>query len=205
MTISIDSANSAIANFVFAHGAGANKDSEFMQTVTENLVQRGINVIRFNFEYMQKAIALEKRYPPDRIDKLCAYYHQIISEVSDTLPIFIGGKSMGGRISTMILEQSKANAAVCFGYPFHPPGKLDKLRVDHLKELNKPLLVLQGERDTFGNQTEISQYALANMVKCHFLPDGDHSLKPRKSSGLTQSDNINKATDMAAKFIKELL
>jgi predicted alpha/beta-hydrolase family hydrolase len=205
MTISIDKADSPVASFIFAHGAGANKDSEFMQAVTENLVRQRINVVRFNFEYMQKAIALNKRYPPDRIDKLCLYYHQIVSEVSDTLPIFIGGKSMGGRVSTMILEQSKAKAAICFGYPFHPPGKLDKLRVDHLQELSKPLLVLQGERDTFGSQTEVSLYSLSKMVKCCFLADGDHSLKPRKSSGLTQADNINKATDMAAKFIKDSL
>lgn len=205
MTISIDQASLPIANFVFAHGAGANKDSEFMLSVTKNLVKQQINVIRFNFEYMQKAIELDKRHPPDRIDKLCAYYQQIVSGVSDSLPIFIGGKSMGGRVSTMILDHSKAKAALCFGYPFHPPGKLDKLRVEHLQELRKPLLVLQGERDTFGTQAEISNYSLAKTVKCHFLPDGDHSLKPRKSSGLTQSDNINKATDMAAKFIKELL
>jgi predicted alpha/beta-hydrolase family hydrolase len=176
-----------------------------MQSVTENLVQQQINVIRFNFEYMQKAIVLEKRYPPDRIDKLCAYYHKIISEVSDTLPLFIGGKSMGGRVSTMILEQSNAKAAVCFGYPFHPPGKLEKLRIEHLKDISKPFLVLQGERDSFGSRAEISQYPLAETVKCHFLPDGDHSLKPRKSSGFTQTQNINEATAMAVKFIKEIL
>ena len=205
MTTLINNADKAVAQFYFAHGAGAGQDSEFMQQVAERLAALGIRVHRFNFPYMQVAEQTGKKRPPDRNDKLQVFFQDLLSQADKDLPLFIGGKSMGGRIATQILDSSPALGAVVFGYPFHPPGKPDKLRTEHLQNLSKPLLVLQGERDTFGRQDEVEQYALSEQVQCKFLPDGDHSLKPRKASGMTQDEHIASAAHQAANFIKAAL
>jgi predicted alpha/beta-hydrolase family hydrolase len=197
-----DSAQAPIAHLVLAHGAGAGMRSEFMAKVAELFSQRSITVTRFDFEYMQRAGELNRRQPPDRMPKLQAYFTHILANLDAGLPLFIGGKSMGGRVASMLLDKSYAKGGICFGYPFHPPGKLDKLRTEHLEVLSKPLLVLQGSRDTFGTKEEVSNYALADSVQTIFLPDGDHSLKPRKRSGFTEEAHIIAAVDAGVAFIK---
>lgn len=192
-----------IARFVFAHGAGAGMESDFMQSVAEGLAIQSIEVVRFDFEYMQKAKALSKKRPPDKFEKLQVYFQQVLADLANEMPLFIGGKSMGGRVASTILDNSPAIAAVVFGYPFHPPGKPEKLRTEHLQALTKPMLVLQGERDTFGKQAEVESYTLSESVQLQFLPDGDHSFKPRKSSGKTLQENVEVAVKLAASFIQE--
>lgn len=201
--ISFDKARNPLGQLVLAHGAGADKDSDFMQSITACLVAKQINVVRFNFPYMQKAIALGKRHPPNKMPVLIDAYELVLAELDQSLPVFIGGKSMGGRVASMMLEDSLARGCVCLGYPFHPPGKPLKLRVAHLLETTKPMLMLQGERDTFGNKSEIPGFALPDNIQCHFLADGDHSFKPRKSSGFTQTQHIENAAEMISQFIKE--
>ncbi|MEP1446686.1 MAG: alpha/beta family hydrolase [Paraglaciecola sp.] len=198
----INSALNPIATFVFAHGAGAGQNSEFMQLVAERLAKHNINVVRFNFAYMQLAEELGKRRPPERADKLLVHFKTVLSEVVGTLPIFIGGKSMGGRMASMLLQESTALGCICMGYPFHPPGKPEKLRTEHLETINKPVLILQGERDTFGTRQEIAKYNLSTQVQISYLPDGDHSFKPRKVSGFTLDGHINLAITQTAEFIK---
>jgi predicted alpha/beta-hydrolase family hydrolase len=124
----VNTAENPVATFVFAHGAGAGQNSEFMQLMAEELAKHNINVIRFNFAYMQLAQELGKRRPPDRADKLLVHFKTVLSEIDSELPIFIGGKSMGGRMASMLLEESIALGCICMGYPFHPPGKPEKLR-----------------------------------------------------------------------------
>ena len=203
--ISIDQADQPIATFVFAHGAGAGKDSEFMHDVATMLAKHRIQVVRFNFPYMQKAVELGKKRPPDRGPVLEQAFLDVIAQQETNLPLFIGGKSMGGRIATLILTQSTALGAMCFGYPFHPPGKPEKLRTEHLMDINKPVLVLQGQRDTFGNQQEVTQYPLSTSVDVQFFDDGDHSLKPRKASGLTQQQHIQSAVEQCIGFITRVI
>lgn len=113
---------------------------------------------------------------------------------------------MGGRMSTMVYEGiSNVRGAIALGYPFHPPGKPEKTRTEHLLTAAKPLLIIQGERDTFGNKNEIESgeenYALSSTIECVFLEDGDHSFKPRKASGKTQQQHIIKAAELTAAFI----
>lgn len=203
MTTLSNNASHPIANLVLAHGAGAGKDSDFMQWMAQHLAKRQINVVRFDFPYMQKALALGKRHPPNKMPVLIDSFQTVLSGISCELPLFIGGKSMGGRVASMILEDSTAIAGICLGYPFHPPGKPDKLRTEHLMTLGKPLLVLQGERDTFGNQNEIPSYNLPSSIQCDFLPDGDHSFKPRKASGFTQEQHVETAAERICQFIQE--
>jgi len=151
---------------------------------------------------MQLAKELGKRRPPDRADKLLAYFNKVLSEIESPLPIFIGGKSMGGRMASMLLQESTALGCICMGYPFHPPSKPEKLRTQHLLAISKPVLILQGERDTFGTREEIATYDLSEQVYLSYLFDGDHSFKPRKASGFTLEGNLDSAIKNSVTFIK---
>ncbi|SBS65218.1 alpha/beta fold hydrolase [Vibrio atlanticus] len=199
----IDGENNPIT-FVFAHGAGAGMDHEFMQLVAKGLAFKGIRVIRFNFPYMVKRAEDGKRRPPDRAPKLLEAYQDII-EQCDADKLVIGGKSMGGRMASHLSEVDKVAAMACLGFPFHPPGKPEKYKGEHLAELQKPCLILQGERDTFGKREEFTDFALSDSIRVEFIPDGDHSFKPRKSSGYTEQQNIALTVEKLSAFIKEVL
>lgn len=191
------------ARLILAHGAGAGMNSDFMQLTASALAAAGIQVSRFEFTYMQLATELGKRRPPDRMEKLLLCYQQILRDTPDELPLFIGGKSMGGRVASMLMQSSAVVAGVCFGYPFHPAGKPDKLRTEHLYQLTKPMLIVQGSRDTLGNQQEIADYALPQNIQLSYLADGDHSFKPRKSSGYTFEQHFEQAMKITVAFIKQ--
>ncbi|WP_435247644.1 alpha/beta family hydrolase [Vibrio sp. nBUS_14] len=190
--------------FAFAHGAGAGMEHEFMQWVAKGLALKGIRVIRFNFPYMIKRAEDGKRRPPDRAPKLLEAYQEIIDQV-DADKLVIGGKSMGGRMASHLSELDKVAAMACLGFPFHPPGKPEKYKGEHLAELAKPCLILQGERDTFGKREEFADFDLSDSIRVEFIPDGDHSFKPRKSSGYTEQQNIALAVEKLSAFIKEVL
>ncbi|MGF1754860.1 dienelactone hydrolase family protein [Vibrio makurazakiensis] len=190
--------------FIFAHGAGAGMDHEFMQSVAKGLAFKGIRVVRFNFPYMIKRAEDGKRRPPDRAPKLLEAYQDIIDS-QDAAKIVIGGKSMGGRMASHLSECDKVAGVACLGFPFHPPGKPEKYKGEHLSELKKPCLILQGERDTFGKKEEFSGFDLAESVRVEFIPDGDHSFKPRKSSGYTEQQNIAVTVESLSRYIKEVL
>lgn len=202
-----DKDNGAKARFIFAHGAGAGMDHDFMQNVATGLAKRGIEVLRFNFPYMQTMSETGNKRPPNRMPALLEHYQQVVSDFSGDLPLFIGGKSMGGRASTMLVAQEMTEACksikgvLVLGYPFHPMGKPEKRRVDHLPDMYCPCLIVQGARDTMGNEQEVASYDLPNQVDVQFLPDGDHSLKPRKASGFNHQQHIDSACDMIAAFI----
>lgn len=190
--------------FVFAHGAGAGMDHEFMASVAKGLAKKGIQVIRFNFPYMVKRAEDGKKRPPDRAPKLLEAYQQVISEYAKDNAIVIGGKSMGGRMASLLAGEENVAAVACLGFPFHPPGKPENYKGDHLASVSKPLLILQGERDTFGKREEFSEFALSESVQVEFLPDGDHSFKPRKKSGFTEQGNIDLTVQRLATFIFEV-
>ncbi|AVF94435.1 MULTISPECIES: alpha/beta fold hydrolase [Vibrio] len=189
--------------FIFAHGAGAGMEHDFMAAVAKGLVEQGIRVVRFNFPYMIKRAEDGKKRPPDRAPKLLEAYEEVIAHFTSQ-PIVIGGKSMGGRMSSLLAENELVAGIACLGFPFHPPGKPEKFKGDHLANIEKPTLILQGERDTFGKREEFDDFVLSSQVKVSFLPDGDHSFKPRKSSGHTEAGNIDLAVEQLAAFIKEV-
>lgn len=204
----VDTPANPVATVVLAHGAGAGAESEFMVDMAAQLAARNINVVRFNFPYMDTIKETGKKRPPDRMPKLEDRFNTVIENVQakwPDLPLFIGGKSMGGRVATLILEQSKALGAIALGYPFHPPGKPENLRTEHLLALEKPLLIVQGERDTFGRREEVESYGLSSAVQTAFLADGDHSFKPRKASGLTRDEHIQSAARLSVAFIEALV
>lgn len=187
---------------MLAHGAGAAMDSDFMNQLAEGLGREGIRVLRFEFPYMAERRESGKKRPPDRALKLLASFAAMLESLTDPV-VFIGGKSMGGRMATMLATEQKVAGVCVYGYPFHPPGKPEKLRLEHFPAIRCPVLICQGERDALGNRDEVAGYTLPANVELHWLHDGDHSLKPRKSSGLTLSDNLNSAIRQTATFIHQ--
>ena len=197
----------AIAQFIFAHGAGAGSDSDFMQHVAALISEQGVDVGLFDFEYMQIAKQTSKRRPPERAPKLLAYYEQVLTHAQPKLPLFIGGKSMGGRMASMLACTTKQpiKGIIAFGYPFHPPGKPDKLRTEHFADIPCPFLVLQGERDTFGTREELKTLSIPKQHIYVGLADGNQSLKTRKKSGITELENRQIAASSTAQFINKML
>ncbi len=190
--------------FIFAHGAGAPMEHEFMQVMAGHLAEKGIRVVRFNFPYMIKRAEDGKKRPPDRAPKLLQAYQEVIATYAEASPsgqVIIGGKSMGGRMASLLAEDEQVSAVACLGFPFHPPGKPEKFKGDHLAEIAKPTLILQGERDTFGKREEFTDFSFSSQVSTYFLPDGDHSFKPRKASGHTEQENLRLAAERLADFI----
>ena len=118
--------------------------------------------------------------------------------------LVLAGKSMGGRIASMIADDVGASGLVCLGYPFHPAGKPDRPRIDHLGAIRTPTLILQGERDPLGAKAEVEKIPMAASIRVFWLSDGDHGFRPRKSSGRTEAENLEDAITEMATFVHEL-
>ncbi len=201
--ILLDGPKSAPSTLILAHGAGAPMDSDFMAAFAQGLGGTGLRVARFEFPYMAARRSGGGKRPPDRLPILLEAWRQVIAAVGSNR-FAIGGKSLGGRIASLIAEQSGARALVCLGYPFHPPGKPERLRTAHLETLETPTLIVQGTRDALGSASDVAQYRLSSRIRFHWAEDGDHSLVPRKASGRTREQNRMEAIEAVAEFLKGL-
>ncbi len=190
---------------ILAHGAGAGHDTPFMREISREIAARGVDVARFEFSYMRRRRLEGKGGGPGRAERLMAEFVWSVREWVERAPVFIGGKSMGGRIASLIADELHARrlaaGLVCLGYPFHPPGKPQNLRTAHLKTLSTPALICQGTRDPFGGPEEAAGYGLSPAVSLRPVPDGDHDFRPRKKSGRTWEENISAAAEAVADFI----
>lgn len=188
-----------------AHGAGAPMDSDFMEGIAARLAERGVATARFEFPYMALRRLDGRRRPPDREPKLLAAWRAAVAELRGCAPagqrLAIGGKSMGGRMASLVADALHVDALICLGYPFHPPGKPDRLRTGRLETLQTPALIRQGERDPFGRREEVETYRLAPTVTVSWSPDGDHDLKPRKRSGLDHAETLDAAAQTVAEYL----
>ncbi len=199
------SSDSPFAAIVLAHGAGAGQSSPFMVRAATGLAERGISAATFDFPYMQA-----KRHAPDRAPVLEESWRQAIAAARqrlDAVPLFIGGKSMGGRIASHVASQGgigPVSGLVFFGYPLHPPGKPQQRRDAHLPAIAEPMLFVQGGSDTFGTAAEIG--ALLPSLKCatlHEIPRGDHSFKV--PGGKARQDPVlAELLDAAAAWIRDV-
>jgi len=167
----IDGPRDAAKTYVFAHGAGGPMASPFMKTVARGIAAAGIRVVRFEFPYMA---ARRKRPDPQNI--LLDAFRDVISELGDPANLVIGGKSMGGRMATMIADELRVAGLLVYGYPFHPSGRPDRLRTEHLQSLETKTLIVQGTRDTFGSREEVMGYSLSERITIAWIEGGDHSL-----------------------------
>lgn len=172
---------------LLAHGAGADMHAAALTTVADALAAAKIPSLRFNFPY--KAAG---RRSPDRAPVLEAALREAAEELAARAKVpadrlVLGGRSMGGRIGSMVAAEDGALGVVLLGYPLHPPGRTDQLRVEHFPRLTMPVLFASGTRDAFGTPDELQQHAktIKGRVRFHWIDTGDHGFKPLKSSGLT--------------------
>lgn len=175
-----------------------------MDCIASFLCERSLEVVRFEFPYMAKRRLTGSKAPPDRKPVLLDAWERLISALADKdeLPLFIGGKSMGGRMATHLAEVVPVEGVVCLGYPFHPRGKPEKLRTEHLLGVATPTLIVQGTRDPMGNPDEVAGYELSTAILMAWMETGDHDLKPLKKTGYTQEDYLVQAADRIAAFVR---
>ena len=201
-------ADSAV-RVVLAHGAGAPMDTPFMTGFAKALAEHGLQTIRFEFAYMAGRRTGEGKKPPPRAETVMSEYLEVIDALKADRPLFIGGKSMGGRVASMIAEEQfrakRIAGLFCLGYPFHPPGRPEQLRTMHLRELVVPTLICQGTRDPFGTRDEVGTYQLSKKIRVHWLEDGDHDFRPAKGSSATAKKNQRSAADAVAAWIKKIV
>jgi predicted alpha/beta-hydrolase family hydrolase len=190
---------------ILAHGAGAPMDSAFMNVIAMGVAAHGIRVVRFEFPYMAARRSGGGRGAPDREPVLLDAWRGAIERVRAEVPLVaIGGKSLGGRIASLVADESQAAGLVCLGYPFHPPGNPARARIGHLEHLRTPALILQGTRDSFGRPDEVARYALAPGIRVVWIEDGDHSFKPRAASGRSEEQNLGIAVERTVEFLGSL-
>jgi predicted alpha/beta-hydrolase family hydrolase len=190
-----DGPDEATATILLAHGAGAPMDSASMNAAAKVLAKSELRVARFEFAYMASRRTAAGRKPPPRAELVMGEYVAAVDALKAQGPLIIGGKSMGGRVASMICDDLFAKGRIagllCLGYPFHPVGKPAQLRTAHLAELKTPALIVQGTRDPFGTRDEVKGYKLSKQIEILWLEDGDHDLKPRKAaSGFSVADHL---------------
>jgi predicted alpha/beta-hydrolase family hydrolase len=182
-------------------------DSPFLEGVTAGVTAGApaISVGRFEFPYMAARRLEGKRGPPDREPVLLDAWRAAIEAAEsagfERGAIYIGGKSMGGRMASLVADESRVAGLVCLGYPFHPPGRPEKTRTAHLARLATPALICQGERDPFGTVEDVAGYELAPSIEIFWCRDGNHDLKPRKASGATHEGNLASAVERIREFV----
>lgn len=198
-----DGPEKARRTIALAHGAGAGMDTAFMNAFAAGLAGRGLRVARFEFPYMAEHRQTGARRPPDREPVLRETWLKVV-EVLGRERLVIGGKSMGGRMASMVADEAGVLGLVCLSYPFHPVGKPDRLRVEHLKSIQTPTLIVQGTRDPFGGREEVAGYDLSAAITIHWLEDGNHDFTPRKPSGHTQQGHWEDAIAAIARFVDGL-
>ena len=212
-------------HLLLAHGAGAPMTSPFMEAIARGLVAKGLCVHRFEFEYMAVQGSGGTRRAPPKAELLMPHYAEVAQRLAKQLVpksrLFIGGKSMGGRVASLVagdLYHSGANhlgpdhlgpkhsgqvaGLVCLGYPFHPPRQPEKLRTAHLSDFACPTLIVQGTRDPFGGRAECESYELSDKIKFHWIEDGNHDLTPPRRSGRTFEHVLGQAAAAIVAFIE---
>ncbi len=189
---------------VLAHGAGAPMNSAFMNAVARGVGGGGIRVARFEFPYMRERRREGSRRAPDPGPVLKQSWLAAIAQLCGPERLVIGGKSLGGRIASTVADEAGVRGLVCLGYPFHPPGKPERLRTKHLETLRTPTLIVQGTRDALGSREDVAGYRLSASIRIAWIEDGDHSFKPRKSSGRTEAQNLSEAIARVQEFLSRL-
>lgn len=199
-----DAPQGAAATLILAHGAGAPMDSPFMQHMAQGLAARGVRVVRFEFAYMAQRRLDERKRPPNPQAQLLQQWRDVYALVRQRVagPLAIGGKSMGGRMASLLADELGASALICLGYPFYAAGKPEKPRVAHLAELRTPTLIIQGERDALGNRQAVAGYDLSPAIEVHWLQAADHDLKPLKASGFSHTQHLDSAVQIIAERLR---
>ena len=204
-----DGPEDARVTILLAHGAGAPMDSASMNAAAKALAAAEFRVARFEFSYMA-ARRTGERKPPPKAESVMPEYVAAIDDLGPTDgPLIIGGKSMGGRVASMIADAefaaNRVAGLLCLGYPFHPLGRPEQLRTKHLMGMKTPALICQGTRDEMGNRFEVGDYVLSDEVEVFWLEDGDHDLKPRKAiSGFTTAGHLQSMAEKVREWVQRI-
>jgi predicted alpha/beta-hydrolase family hydrolase len=204
----LDRAVSPWASFVLAHGAGAPMTHEFMATTARGLASRGVTTLRFNFSYTEQG-----RRRPDPRKRLLAVVASALAagrEHAPDLPLFAGGKSMGGRMTSTYLSEQEVDQVrglVFFGFPLHRPGAPSRERGEHLAGVAAPMLFIQGTRDALADLTELRACLaeIEDRALLHVIDEADHSFKVPKRTGRTGEDVRAEMLDTAAQWMKDIV
>ncbi len=196
--------------FLLAHGAGKGMSSPFMSSIAKGIAAAGVRVVRFHFPYMEKTLRIGMETPTDQRKVLKQCFSEMIThcreqEKCPSKYIIIGGKTMGARIASMVADKHKVAGVICLGYPFHPLNKPKHFRIKHLKTIETPTLICQGENDPFGRREEVQQQILSKSIKFHWLEKCDNNFKPGKLSHRTQDENLEDVIRACNGFINHLL
>ncbi|MGH1363377.1 MAG: alpha/beta hydrolase family protein [Calditrichia bacterium] len=190
---------------ILAHGAGNAMDAPFLETTARHLEENGVSVLRFNFPYKQAG-----RKAPNSTKILMEAWKAVADWAAENLKysaLFLGGKSMGGRIATMIANDvSDLQGLIFFGYPLHPPGKFDRIRDDYLYTMRQQMLFIQGTRDPFARMDLLTQTLtrLRDRHKLHWVEGGNHSFKVLVRQGVSYPEVLSKISEVAAKWIHDI-
>jgi len=204
-----DGPEDARVTILLAHGAGAPMDSASMNAAAKALAAAEFRVARFEFSYMA-ARRTGERKPPPKAESVMPEYVAAIDDLGPTDgPLIIGGKSMGGRVASMIADAefaaNRVAGLLCLGYPFHPLGRPEQLRTKHLMGMKTPALICQGTRDEMGNRFEVGDYGLSDEIEVFWLEDGDHDLKPRKAiSGFTTAGHLQSMAEKVREWVQRI-
>lgn len=195
---------------LLAHGSGAAMDTPWMDAVAERLEAQGFRAARFEFSYMSARRTGGSKRPPAKADTYAPEFLAAIDALGCDGPLIIGGKSMGGRVASLIAQDlydaGRIKGLLCLGFPFHPPKTPGNRRGENLAGITCPTLICQGTRDPFGTREEVQDYDLSNAVTLHWLEDGDHDLKPRKRvTGKTLEDQLLELAEQTRVWTKTCL
>jgi predicted alpha/beta-hydrolase family hydrolase len=204
--ISVYPSDAARFALVLAHGAGAGRMSSFMVEAARGFSARGVTVATFDFPYIAAG-----RKVPDKAPVLEAAWREALAAARERvggLPMFIGGKSMGGRIASHVASQGNIGTVaglVFLGYPLHPPAKPAQRRDAHLPAIAEPMLFVQGSRDAFGTAEEIRQlFPLLQRATLHEVNGGDHSFKITGRGAPKQPDVMASIMDAVTEWMADV-
>jgi predicted alpha/beta-hydrolase family hydrolase len=192
-------------NVVFSHGSGIGMNHDFMQWVAAAMSSKNFTVYLFEFGYMQQIQMTGIRRPPPAVAKLELEYLAVLNELALPGPLIIGGKSLGGRVASLMVERTNALGWFALGYPFHPQRKPQTLRVEHLLTSHKPGIIVQGTRDALGCYDEVLGYQLPAHIDLSWLADMDHSFKPYKASHYSQIEAVERSVLDIEQWVKSTL
>lgn len=195
------------ARLLLLHGAGAPMDSEWMTTATQVFNTAGLEVVRWEFNYMHQRRIDGKKRPPTKAPQLLLELGETIQSLAtwDSLPLIVAGKSMGGRMATMLAAEQPGlpiTQLVALGYPFHPTGKPERLRIEHFPRLHCPLHIVQGSNDTMGNKALVSKLPIPQTIKLTWVEGGNHDLRPK---GLKAAEVMSNLSATLAPVARQLI
>ena len=207
-----ESQGAATALVVLGHGAGADMLSPFMERFASGLAGHGLAVARFRFPYMERMQREGRRRPPDRAPVLLDCFADVLTRVDELcpgMPLFVGGKSMGGRIASMLAAEGRTSprGLVFLGYPLHPSGRPERLRAAHLPRMGARALFVQGDRDPLCDLALLRHERRGGRVpgRLHVVKGGDHSFRQLAARRDVEDAEFEKAQRAIARFVAETL